>query len=245
MAIYIGTKEEFKKHFGGYLKQVVNNITRASKNEIGNVCEYCKKINVLEAAHVKGYERSKIIDCILDEEFKDKNKGCYIVDTDKFDVLYKGVHKPVKKMFHFLCRDCHTKYDNGIISLEDEVFIDEKKEVKQVIEVPSFNIPEEYLRKGESVQEYVKKVFNNLYKNNILTEEILKELQDKEFCKKTFGLNFSLLEENNRKTIVSGHSRYYKNFKIGKYFLCSQWWKEKEFIYTKNIYSWIGKILNI
>lgn len=286
MAVYIGTKEEFKRHFGGTLRNIVNIMTKEEKTLIDNICEYCGKKSTLEAAHIRGVERAKIIDLILDEEFKNSGGDYYNVDVDKFILLYKGLHHPLRKNFHFLCRDCHVKYDKGEIYIPEETAEERLLEVKGVeqqpcivqeddlvppktivpkpynptsfpdtVVVPNLTSPkkeptnvcvDDYKRKpNEAIQDWVKRLFSKLYAEGFLTEYILKELQNEIYCNQTFGIAYPLLESNDRKIKDScGHNRYWVNYKLGgKYFMCSQWWKDSFSLYEQKINSWLLQVL--
>lgn len=72
---------------------------------------------------------------------------------------------------------------------------------------------------------------NELLQNNILTDDEILKLQNAEYCKKTFDLNFPLLlkiDFNLQDTTIQrldakGYPRYWKEVFGKKYFACSQW----------------------
>lgn len=101
-----------------------------------------------------------------------------------------------------------------------------------------------YRKDYEKIQDYVKRLLTNLYNEKLLTEELIEQLQSLNYCKNVFELQLPLLELNYKNTIISGHSRYWKNFKVGQYYVCSQWWKEKEKTYDKKLKIWVEKILS-
>lgn len=267
MPFFIGSKDEFHRYIGGYCRNKVHSITNKSKLLHKSLCEFCDQKAELQAAHMRGMERKEIIDLILNE-YPLKNDE-YIVDLDKFENMFVKLHEPINEHFYFLCSTCHKLYDAGQISEEEmsckhklrlksfeklnkqtNLVIKEKKSIvkrsviKDYLKFDNQNIDNDfklYKRDGETVQDYVKRLFPTLYNRNMLGEQILINLQDKDYCKEFFGIDFSLFESDNTKTRPGGHSRYYSNIRIGgKYFLCSQWWKSKFNIYETKLKEWVS-----
>jgi len=56
--------------------------------------------------------------------------------------------------------------------------------------------------------------------------------------------NFPIIQNDKTKLIDGeGHPRYWSNEMFGgRYYACSQWWKEKEEIYREKLSKWIKKI---
>lgn len=97
-----------------------------------------------------------------------------------------------------------------------------------------------------SFQTFVKNTLDYMFDHNLLSDNELINLQDKEYCKKTFYLDFPLLETDKSKIKdKSGVNRYWSTypFKNNEYYACSQWWKEKFDIYEPLFEKWILKIL--
>ena len=67
---------------------------------------------------------------------------------------------------------------------------------------------------------------------------------NKDYCSKTFDIQFPIIQDDETKlTDKKGHSRYWQKEVFGnKYYVCSQWQKHKEKIYSKKISEWIKKI---
>lgn len=119
MSQFIGTKEDFFKYVGVYCRNKVNAITRVERQRLNKTCQYCNKTDVeLESAHIYGKDRKYIIEDVLEKNFRYKDY-IYIIDLDKFENLYVAAHEPIEEHFHFLCKECHRKYDNGSITDED------------------------------------------------------------------------------------------------------------------------------
>ena len=95
-----------------------------------------------------------------------------------------------------------------------------------------------YRSDHQSVQDFVQQTLNTLFGNKLLSANEISLLQDKEYCKNTFYIQFSLLEKDFSKTIIKGHSRYWAD-KIDEFYVCSQWWKKHFDIYDMKIASWL------
>ena len=69
-------------------------------------------------------------------------------------------------------------------------------------------------------------------------------MQDLEYCKNNFGIQYSLLEEDKSKIAPAGRNRYYTTIMLGgKYYICSQWWKEKNDEYMQRLNKWVTKFI--
>lgn len=92
----------------------------------------------------------------------------------------------------------------------------------------------------ESVQDFVKRIMELLIIQNLLPETEIQNLLDKDYCKKTFFLQFPLIRkiEQGYKD-NSGKGRYWTKDFGGKYYVCSQWWKDHHPTYLKNITRWL------
>lgn len=256
--IYLGTKDKFKKYFGPYLRNLVNYFTKSGKNQSGSVCEFCRRETTLEAAHMRGMERTKIIDEVLDENFKNKDNDYYTVNIQAFEKFFMEKHLPIHKHFHFLCRDCHRAYDNNEIDLPelaaDEIALPVRDEIVTSVrkqKLPAFpqGLPREFERgSDETIQNYVKRLLPQLKAMGLLTETILQQLQDANYSKITFGLPYPLLEENYGKIFRSGGNRYWKEYRFGKYYVCNHWQVSSgsdSYVFTRKIYAWLEKIFAV
>ena len=101
------------------------------------------------------------------------------------------------------------------------------------------------IKHKESVQDWVKRVLTYLYHYNKLDEQELRNLQDSNYCKHTFGLQYALLIESEDENDITfaGHKRYWTKFRLGeRYFVCSQWWSDKSNTYITKFGNWINKV---
>lgn len=108
MASFIGTPQEFRRYIGPRLRNLVNQISRNHKKEISE-CEHCGSSERLEAAHIKGRGRKKLIDLVLE---KFTNADIVTIDLEIFEEKFIAEHEPIQKTILILCRDCHVKYDS-------------------------------------------------------------------------------------------------------------------------------------
>ena len=100
---------------------------------------------------------------------------------------------------------------------------------------------------GEKIQDYVKRLLGWMYSNGKLTPELLQSMQQSEYSKKTFGIAYPLLTISSAEIYDSrGHARYWLHFKLGgRYYVCSQWWREKEDEYQQKLYAWAQRGVDV
>ena len=81
------------------------------------------------------------------------------------------------------------------------------------------------------VQPLVKGIMRTLLEEcpTILEEEDLRNMMDNQYCKNALSLkigNQALLRERQQGRDVNGHSRYWRDLYAGRFYVCSQWWKD-------------------
>ena len=96
-------------------------------------------------------------------------------------------------------------------------------------------------RKDESVQDFVKRTFSKLIEKKLLSDAVMKQLFDKQFCKETFCIQYALLQTDWKECVdPKGYDRYWKTFKIANtYYCCSQWWKDNFPLYKEKLETWL------
>lgn len=99
-----------------------------------------------------------------------------------------------------------------------------------------------YRNSNQKVQDFVKQTLETLFSNNLLPVDEIKRLQNKEYCDQTFNIKFPLLESDSRKITISGHTRYWTNFRVSGFYVCSQWWKQLFDTYDKRLADWLRKL---
>ena len=107
MASFVGTKEEFKRYIGPMLRNLVQQLTKKRKKEVGR-CEHCQTTENLEAAHIHGKDRGALIDKILN---KYTTNSMVTIDLADFEQHFRNEHHEIDKTILILCRTCHKNYD--------------------------------------------------------------------------------------------------------------------------------------
>ena len=245
MASFVGTKEEFKRYVGPMLRNLVQQLTKKHKMEIGQ-CENCGTSERLESAHKHGKDRGALIDNILNNY---TNNNVVTIDLAKFEQHFRNEHKIIDDTILILCRTCHSKYDSQ--SPVGKIF-------KQQTTVPVANATA-----ANTVKETSKPKSNNrLYSNQEiqrrissaakrLTSNELEKLCDLQHSKEIFNIDFplfvqvskSITEESKRNAVKDskGVNRWtwkYEFEKAGFLFAISTQWYEKNDIYVK---QWLSK----
>ncbi len=104
--------DEFYNMIGPKIRNDVAIVTKQKKNQLGLICQHCgNKVKELDAAHKHDSSRKEIIKSVLDDcETED---GKYLIpNLQKIIDKIKDQHKS-NDIFFFLCKTCHTKYDNS------------------------------------------------------------------------------------------------------------------------------------
>lgn len=111
MADFNGTLEAFKRNFGPHLRVMVQQLTKKHKASVG-ACQHCGASIGLEAAHLRGRDRTDIINILL--ATNDPN-ALVEVNLKEFEEAFKREHVPLEKSILVLCRTCHSKYDTKLL----------------------------------------------------------------------------------------------------------------------------------
>lgn len=108
MALFKGTRQEFDRYIGPLVRNIIQQISRRHKQEIG-CCEHCGASGVqLDAAHRHGCERPVLIDKAL----MDFTSGKVITaDLSLVDSKIRDLHNPIEDVILVLCKECHKRYD--------------------------------------------------------------------------------------------------------------------------------------
>jgi len=114
MSMYQGNLEGFLHFVGPLTRNVVCNLSRTHKK--GKSCQgvkadgsRCCKRTGLEAAHISGQERPKIIADLLIPTKIGENE--YAVNLADFEADFRRAHENLSDVIIPLCKPCHRKYD--------------------------------------------------------------------------------------------------------------------------------------
>lgn len=96
------------------------------------------------------------------------------------------------------------------------------------------------------IGQLVRTTFNRLFSQKLFSDEVLNNLQDANYSKRTFGIPYPALKKINpdeptakQKLDHKGRARYWSDeFANGKYLLCSQWYER----HRKKFLEWLSNI---
>jgi hypothetical protein len=253
MARFIGTIEDYEKYIGPRIRNIVNTFAKSERDSRNGKCEFCGQNTELESAHKHGKERNQLIK----EALKKYDNGSYFdIDVEKCEQDILELHTPINAVFYFLCRKCHRSYDsNGKSEIPryEQQPIEKQTEdgmvnkVDGIINIKGTNVPL-YKNENEKTQDFIKRILHLFFKENLLPDVEIKNMLDKNYCKKTFGISYSILQNDKTKLRdkKDGPFRYWANEIFGnEYYACSQWWKTNDETYKKKLSEWIKKIEEI
>lgn len=95
------------------------------------------------------------------------------------------------------------------------------------------------------IGKFVRSTFEQLFRKNKLSQEMLENLQDVAYSRKTFGVQYPILKRidpnkpiDRQRLDNRGRARYWKQeYDNGRYLLCSQWYER----HRKNFIQWISQ----
>lgn len=168
----------------------------------------------------------------------------------------------IKNKIDFLCSDAGIKYIKELLSIEypsevvDQLIIDVKTNEctcadpdlgpypKPINPRAPQNIPLEWLRKpSELIQDWIKRVVPKLLSGGYISDNEIRKLHDKQYSKDTFDIAYPLLCDRQAEAIdEKGHYRYWRNWRLQNYYVCSQWWKDSQYIYQEKINAWMSRL---
>ncbi len=219
--IFKGSFKDFKKYFGGYVRNSVQDITNKYKVKIEE-CEYdhCNKKNekhpnnkegvTLQAAHKKETREDIIKQALLDCNNNEK-ETTKDFDEDKTRLINLNIFNMLNKIYHtdpenyyFLCEECHNALDErGEEDHRTKNF--SKKDIKRTNKKDLLEI---------STNEYIDMLFsvlNEKYHNGEEIEKILKHKKLDEIANKN---EF----ENTKKIFAEKKSKKDATMQLKKYF---------------------------
>lgn len=248
MAKFIGTTEEIGRYLGDFLDGLVDGRVEELTRSYGNICVACgRRETALETVPAKGYGREQTLRSVLERGKYFCVDGEYLVGLNDLIDDYWDSLEPAEDNFFFLCPECRRKYEKGELS-DEKIILGRLEQCRRLLAAAgtgqklSSGISKAvlYKREEESVQEYVQRLFFTLYREGLLTPELLGNLQNRRYCEENFGIRYPLLERDESKIRPAGYARYYVTFRLGgEYYLCSQWWKENFPEYTRLLHRWV------
>lgn len=121
------------------------------------------------------------------------------------------------------------------------VTVEETEDVVNMLKNESFT--EEYFN-NTKIGQLVRESFLYLFENNLLSDDEIKDLMNREYCRKNLGCAFSALVTSEEDTMDSlGRSRFYKEkyrYNGVEYYLCKEWFSNDK----KYFVPWIKTKIN-
>ena len=108
MAFFEGTIQEFHHFVGPRIRNQINTKTKKVRNSKNGICEHCSNKRELESAHIHGKGRRTIIEDVLSSHLVG---GLVKIELSEIENEIIDKHNPIDQTFKFLCKSCHTKYD--------------------------------------------------------------------------------------------------------------------------------------
>lgn len=209
-------------------------------------------IIVCQKIYVYSYKDGKLKKCEI--EFYEKNKngeeflelfkrGKFTKEkVEEYVDSYKNVDTEVEEILKVLTAPGVMEILKRHFSAKpysDEAI--EKAFEKRIIIVTEIGPTPPQPREEETIQDWVKRIFKYLLRNNILPAQIIASLHDEDYSKRTFGIMHPMFVDNQIRTVISGHSRYWQT-PIEGYYICSQWWLGKDREYESKIRLWLDRV---
>ncbi len=173
-----------------------------------NIEAYVREKNQ-ELLEIENFENLKKL--LLSNKFNEK-----IIDYLKSELLKDNDEKIIEKIFQELkvniqCVDKNTQIDNN-----------DNRQIRRYKSNSNFKLSTEELPIGK----YVRKTFTELVKNNLIDQNEVERLQQKDYSKLTFDIQFPFLANEDSEYYI--RERYWKeqyhiNGKV--FFVCSQWYE--------------------
>jgi hypothetical protein len=152
-----------------------------------------------------------------------------------------------KKMLSFLNpvkKDANRSYNEMKMNEDDKPKTETGTEKFINIKGVEFSLHKD---ENEKTQDFVKRTLHLMFNNNLLPEAEIRKMLDNDYSKETFGLSLPILQNDKTKLKDEhGHNRYWLREIFGnRYYVCSQWWKDHESMYSSKLSEWIKKIAKL
>lgn len=92
----------------------------------------------------------------------------------------------------------------------------------------------------EKIGEYIKGAMRELFYQEVLSPDVIRDLKDKQFCKDTFNLDYPMIvDDKNKRYDGRGYQRYWKDVFGGKYYVTNHWFEPQR----KRFDAWLKKLV--
>jgi len=164
--------------------------------------------------------------------------------TSKYNEVERRIHKEIDLLTDLRIRPNREFFNvkpqvaleilKGISEILDDAELDETflNKTRSGIEIIKTDPKKHYDKEKKTVNnmkigEYVQYCIKKAYDEWLISDDEIKNLQDKNYCKKVFNQNFEILRHKNKITTdEKGKNRYYvKELFCDEYYLTSQWFE--------------------
>ena len=191
MALIICTIQEYHRFIGPLIRNKVNSLTRNVRIERNGICEFCGEKNILESAHVHGKGRKTIIENVLSEYLNDNFVQGNLLEIEK-KIL--DAHLPLENTFKFICKPCHTEYDNSEVLEKPKkiVSIPKTSSLNENFEFTKLNRIELWSKRTHQANYKIIRAFMEISKNRKVTLDQLRSLSVSE----KYGIDLKMFDGN-------------------------------------------------
>lgn len=206
--------------------------------------EGCKLIEVLKR---DTFEEEKLIEYCNQklkeiEEVKTLNELInFLTSTQGKEYVLQLVSNDLKdKHSSKIIDDLESKIS---IDVKSSKYIEENRDLKNdKIFKPSKRTSENVTNREMKIGQFVQNNMRKVFEQNLLTTNEIENLQNKEYSKKVFNINYEVLRDKNLEIQdKNGNNRYYnKEIFCGNYYLTSQW---VEHLHRNYFDVWLNEIM--
>lgn len=98
-------------------------------------------------------------------------------------------------------------------------------------------------------QRIVRSLMSSLLEDHpeLLSDEDRRNLMDSDYCRRRMGLSisgFALLRRQEDGRLTNGHARYFRRVYAGRYYVCSQWWKDHHYHNAASLLRFVETLLD-
>ena len=204
--------------------------------------------NLFDKSKIQEFVKSKVLKVNNIKAIKNKINEEYVLNLIKTDLSKTYTADEIKEgMKDIKINVVENSYKSTLFAKNID-----KSNFSQNAYTPPVILDDSLVRlENEKIQDYIKRILLIFERDKLLTEPEIINLQNKEYCKQFFGIQYALFVDNEKDTFISGQHRYWqtwpsKNIKyLNKFYVCSQWKLGKDAMYENLITNWINKVKNL
>jgi hypothetical protein len=172
------------------------------------------------------------------EHFFDEQGFNFVFHFYSNEDFYSSIFHPVERISK-VEKDTSELFARALILTR--LMDNEMKEKNKLFETTVQENP--YLEERK-IGQIIREVFDLFAKKQLLSKSTIEYLQQSDFSKKTFGITFPVLIDNEDKRFdEKGRARYYASpYKLNgkEYFLCNHWFEKQK----EDLIKWYNNVIN-